>query len=187
MLVVDAVSVARYRRIDQIGEQDRQSPDLTSVTRGGEQIVGLGVAPIDREYLIGQRRRCHPIATVNRRHRTIQQLINRCNPTFAHVNSVPLPAAQTRHIAGGQLGQPDGGPRPSPTCASGPSIRRGCGVGRRNTGVRLAANTERTGALKTGTADLHARAPVVFPAQLMDTQPLRVDRHHLPGRPSGYR
>jgi hypothetical protein len=65
---------------------------------------------------------------------------------------VPLPAAQTRHIAGDQLGQPDGGPRPSPTCASGPSIRRGCGVGRSNTGVRLAANTERTGALKTGTA-----------------------------------
>jgi hypothetical protein len=81
---------------------------------------------------------------------------------------VPLPAAQTRHIAGDQLGQPDRGPRPSPTCASGPSIRRGCGVGRRNTGVRLAANTERTGALKTGTAHLHARAPVVFPAQLMD-------------------
>jgi hypothetical protein len=84
MLVVDAVSVARYRRIDQIGEQDRQSPDLTSVTRGGEQILGLGVAPIDREHLIGQRRRCHPIATVNRRHRTIQQLINRRNPTDAH-------------------------------------------------------------------------------------------------------
>jgi len=60
----------QHRRIDQIGEQDRQPPDLTSVTRGGEQILGLGVAPIDREHLIGQRRRCHPIATVNRRHRS---------------------------------------------------------------------------------------------------------------------
>jgi hypothetical protein len=39
----------------------------------------------------------------------------------------------------------------------------------RSTGVRLAANTERTGALKTGTAHLHARAPVVSPAQLMDS------------------
>ena len=38
------------------------------------------------------------------------------------------------------------------------TIRRGCGVGRRITGVRLAANTERTGALKTATAHLHARA-----------------------------
>ena len=107
MLVVDAVSVASYRRIDQIGEQDRQSPNLTSVTRGGEHILGLGVAPIDREHLIGQRRRCHPIATVNRRHRTIQQLINRRNPTVAHVNIVSPPAAHTRHIAGDQLGQPD--------------------------------------------------------------------------------
>jgi hypothetical protein len=59
---------------------------------------------------------------------------------------VPLPAAQTRHIAGDQLGRPDGGPRPSPTCASGPSIRRGCGV-RRNTGVRLAAVDDLSDAL----------------------------------------
>ena len=71
------------------------------------RFLGLDVALTDREHLIGQRRRCHPIATVNRRHRTIQQLINRCNPTVAHINSVPLPAAHTRHIAGDQLGQPD--------------------------------------------------------------------------------
>ena len=57
--------------------------------------------------------------------------------------------------------------RAPPRCARGPSIRRGCGVGRRITGVRLAANTERTGALKTGTAHLHARAPVVLPAQVI--------------------
>jgi hypothetical protein len=42
------------------------------------------------------------------------------------------------------------------------TIRRGCGVGRRITGVRLTAKTERTGALKTGTAHLHAPAPVVY-------------------------
>jgi hypothetical protein len=36
-------------------------------------------------------------------------------------------------------------------------------------GVRLAANTERTGALKTGTAHLHARAPVVLPAQVIES------------------
>jgi len=53
----------------------------------------------------GQRRR--PIARVDRRPCTIQQLIDRRNPTIAHLNSVPLPAAHTRHIAGDQPGQPD--------------------------------------------------------------------------------
>jgi len=71
------------------------------------RFLGLGVALIDREHLIGQRRRCHLIATVNRRHRTIQQLINRRNPTVAHVNIVSPPAAHACHIAGDQLGQPD--------------------------------------------------------------------------------
>ena len=67
----------QHRRIHQIGEQDRQPPDLTGIARGGQQILGLGVAAVDGQHLPRQRRRGRPITTVDRRHRPIQQLIDR--------------------------------------------------------------------------------------------------------------
>jgi hypothetical protein len=71
----------QHSRIHQIGEEDRQSPNLTWIIRRGQQILGLGVRAVNGQHLPGQSRRCRTITAVDRRNRAIQQLINR-SPTF---------------------------------------------------------------------------------------------------------
>jgi hypothetical protein len=41
----------QHRRIHQIGEEDRQPPNLTRVARRGQQILGLGVRAVNGEHL----------------------------------------------------------------------------------------------------------------------------------------
>ena len=67
----------QHRRIHQIGEKYCQPANLTRIGRRGQQILGLGVHPISGQHLLGQRRPGHPITTVDRRHRLIEQIINR--------------------------------------------------------------------------------------------------------------
>ena len=67
----------QHRRIHQIGEQNRQPPNLTGIGRGGEQILRVEIAVVDRQHLPGQRRRDRTITTVDRRNRTIEQFIDR--------------------------------------------------------------------------------------------------------------
>jgi hypothetical protein len=69
------------RRIHQIGEEDRQPPDLTRIARRGQQVLGLGVRIVSSQHLSRQGRRDSTITAVDRRHRAIQQLINR-RPTL---------------------------------------------------------------------------------------------------------
>jgi hypothetical protein len=82
---------------------NRQPPNFPGITEGGQQVLGLGITPIDFQHL--PRCRCRPlVATVDRRHRLIQQLIDRRAPlrasaaviraaitTVAHVNIVSPP------------------------------------------------------------------------------------------------
>jgi hypothetical protein len=86
----------QHRRIDQIGEQNRQPPDLTTTAGSGEQVFGVGVVAVGGQHLSGQRRRSGAVTTVNRRHRPIQQVVDRrtapltsvTRPTLAHLDIV---------------------------------------------------------------------------------------------------
>jgi hypothetical protein len=67
----------QHRRIDQIGEQDRQPPNLTSRTARaehiiGEQALGISVRAVDGLYLSGERRGTRAVTAVDRGHRLIQ-------------------------------------------------------------------------------------------------------------------
>jgi hypothetical protein len=66
-----------HRRIDQIGEQDRQSPDLAAIAANSQQILGVDVVTVDRQRPPRQCRRGRPITAVDRRDRLIQQFIHR--------------------------------------------------------------------------------------------------------------
>jgi hypothetical protein len=60
------------RRIDQIGEENGQAPDLAMIIGGGEQFLGVGIAAIDSEHLFGECVGRRPVATVDCPHRTIE-------------------------------------------------------------------------------------------------------------------
>ena len=65
------------RRIDKIGEEDCQAPDLTAVSGGSEQLLGVGIAAVDREYLPGERVGRLPVAQVDRSNGAIKQFVAR--------------------------------------------------------------------------------------------------------------
>ena len=88
-------------RIHQIGEHDRQPSDLTTTRRGSEEVLGVRVPAVDRQHLFRQRIRIFTVTTIDGRHRSIQQLIDRrvppmtafavarrAHPTVTHVNMV---------------------------------------------------------------------------------------------------
>ena len=94
----------QHRRIHQIGEKNRQPANLTSIGRGGQADPRRRRSPQSTANTCSrQRRRGHPITTVDRRHRPIQQLIDRrraprtgitvprrAQPSVAHPTSVAL-------------------------------------------------------------------------------------------------
>ena len=62
----------------------------------GQQILGLGVHPIDGQHLLRQRRRGHPITSIDRRHRPIEQLIDRRRRTPDRHRRFPSGAPERR-------------------------------------------------------------------------------------------
>src|ERR1700722_19675332 len=50
------------RQVDKVGEHDCESADFTVVSRGGKQVLGVGVAAVDRKDLSRQRCRGRPVA-----------------------------------------------------------------------------------------------------------------------------
>jgi hypothetical protein len=106
----------QHRRIHQIGEEDRQPPDLTRITRRRKQVLGLGVRSVGRQHLPCQRRRGRTITAVDRHDGLIQKIINRrlarptglavrcrTDPTVAHSDNVASllgAASPKRHLAG---------------------------------------------------------------------------------------
>ena len=73
----------QQRRVDEIGEKYCQTANLTASVGSGEQILRFGVAFIGNQDLLRQRRCGYPIATVDRRHRRVQQVIDRGAATNA--------------------------------------------------------------------------------------------------------
>ena len=67
----------QHRRIRQIGEDDRQPPDLTRIARRGQQVFGLSIRTVSGQHLPRQGRRGRTITAVDRRNRPIQQLVDR--------------------------------------------------------------------------------------------------------------
>ena len=75
------------------------------ISRRGQQILGVCVDPGSGYHPLRQRRAGDPITSVDRRHRLIEQLVDRRGglentiavhrraPIVAHVNSVALPAS----------------------------------------------------------------------------------------------
>ena len=41
----------QHRRIHQIGELNRQPPNFPGITGGGQEVLGLGITPIDLQHL----------------------------------------------------------------------------------------------------------------------------------------
>jgi hypothetical protein len=83
--------------VQTIAPQDRQAPGFTNIAGGGKQILGFSIPMIDGQHVVGQRGGGYPITAVDRRHRLIQQVIDRrtsgkaslvrgTHPTVAHVN-----------------------------------------------------------------------------------------------------
>jgi class 3 adenylate cyclase len=83
--------------LDQVHVQDRQASDFTTIAGGGKQILGFSIPMIDGQHVIDQRGGGYPITAVDRRHRLIQQVIDRrtsgkagllcgTHPVVAHVN-----------------------------------------------------------------------------------------------------
>ena len=84
------------RRIHQIGEENRQPPDLTGRTTSaehvvGEQALGICVRTVDGQHLSSERRGACSVTAVDRRDRPIQQLVDRSAAitTVAPVAVVP--------------------------------------------------------------------------------------------------
>ena len=98
----------QVRRIHQVGDQDRQSANLTGLVRCGQQVLCIDVALVGGQDLLSQRVRGHPVTTVDRRDRPIQKLIDRrrfvpCNsvtdsrvghPAVAYIDIVSPPLDQ---------------------------------------------------------------------------------------------
>jgi hypothetical protein len=78
-------------RIHQIGEQDRQPPNLTGIAGSAEQVLGIGVVAVDGQHLPRQGRRGGTVTTVDGFHRTIKKVIDR-RAAFprAHTPSYPI-------------------------------------------------------------------------------------------------
>ena len=64
-------------RIDQIGEEDCQAPDLTVIAWGGEQFLGFGVTAVDGEHLPGERVGRLPVSAVDCPYRAIEKFVDR--------------------------------------------------------------------------------------------------------------
>ena len=98
----------QVRRIHQVGDQDRQSANLTGLVRCGQQVLCIDVALVGGQDLLSQRVRGHAVTTVDRRDRPIQKLIDRrrfvrCNyvtdsrvghPAVAYIDIVSPPLDQ---------------------------------------------------------------------------------------------
>ncbi|MDT5104789.1 MAG: hypothetical protein QOI25_2302, partial [Mycobacterium sp.] len=66
--------------------------------RGGEQIFCVGIPVVHRQHLPGQRRCDRPITTVDRRHRTIKQVIDRHTGPCAGIAVSPGPQQSIAHV-----------------------------------------------------------------------------------------
>jgi hypothetical protein len=75
----------QHRRIDQVGEENRQSSDLTGIAWSGQQVLGVCIASVDSEHLPRQGRRGHTITPVDRRHGTVNQRVDRGIPLRSSV------------------------------------------------------------------------------------------------------
>jgi hypothetical protein len=65
------------RRVDKVGEKNCQAPDFAVASRRGKQILGVGVAAVDRQDLPGQRRGRRAVSLVDGPHRAVQQVVDR--------------------------------------------------------------------------------------------------------------
>jgi hypothetical protein len=66
----------QLRRINQVGKEDGQAPDLAVISRGSEQFPGVGVAPIHCQHLPRERISSGPVAAVYRADRLVKQLVD---------------------------------------------------------------------------------------------------------------
>ncbi len=87
------------RRIDEVGEHDRQPPDLAGLARCGEQILGVGVALIDRKHVPRNGIGGFLVAAVYGRYRVIQQIVYRCTGVYLVIGIGESGKAQRRCLS----------------------------------------------------------------------------------------
>jgi hypothetical protein len=88
----------QHRGIHQIGEENRQPPDLTRIARRDQQVLGLGVRAVNSQHLPRQGCRGGTITAVDRRNRPIQQLINRRRTSRAGIAISPRALPTVAHL-----------------------------------------------------------------------------------------